>query len=89
MRLHLNMINLIAGLLISGTGLGFISPLAGTLVIVAELYRSHRLAKLTSDIPADTILDFYRRDRARRNFGAKSTAREIRNFASHSIPSRL
>ncbi len=82
MRLHINIWTLIAGILISGTGLGGIGPLAGIAVVVSELYRCKRIASLTSDISADTILAFYRGDRARRYFGAKSTANEIRKFAT-------
>lgn len=82
MRLHINIVTLLAGILISGTGLSGIGPLVGIAVVVSELYRCKRITSLTSDISADTILAFYRGDRARRYFGAKSTANEIRKFAN-------
>ncbi|TWT72620.1 hypothetical protein [Crateriforma conspicua] len=82
MRLHINIVTLIGGFLIGCVGLGGIGPLVGIAVVGSELYRCRRIALLTSDISADTILDFYRGDRARRYFGAKSTAIEIRKFAA-------
>lgn len=82
MRLHVNVVTIIAGVLISGTGPGFFGPVAGLIVIASEVYRCRRIEALTSDIPADTILKFYRGDRARRYYGAKSTAHEIRNFVA-------
>ncbi|WP_168567291.1 hypothetical protein [Crateriforma spongiae] len=82
MRLHINIVTLLAGFLIACAGLGGIGPLVGIAVVISELYRCKRIASLTSDISADTILSFYRGDRARRYFGAKSTANEIRKFAT-------
>lgn len=82
MRLHSNMVILIAGFLIAGAGLGGIGPLVSIAVVISEMYRCKRIASLTSDISANAILDFYRADRARRYFGAQSTANEIRRFAT-------
>jgi len=82
MRQHINIVTLVGGFLIACVGLGGIGPLVGIAIVGSELYRCRRIASLTSDISADAILDFYRGDRARRYFGAKSTADEIRKFAA-------
>ena len=84
MRLHVNFVWLIAGTCIAWIGFGGIGTVVGVLVVSAELYRCRRLASLTSDISANTIIDFYRGDRARRYSGAHSTAREIRKYAGSS-----
>lgn len=81
MRLHLNMATLLVGCLLAADGLGRIGTLIGVVVILWEIYRCKQIQSLTSDIPAETISDFYRSDRARRYYGAKSTASEILQFA--------
>ena len=86
MRQHLNFVILIGGVLVACTGLGGLGPLAGALIVASELYRCHRIDRLTAGISAETIRQFYRGDRARRYFGARSTGREILKFAGKSRP---
>jgi|GEM_PF-4370038 len=78
---HLNFVTLIGGIIISGMSFPILAPAVGTLVIVTELWRCHRIAKLTQHVPAETVKQFYRGDRARRYFGANSTAIAILRFA--------
>ena len=82
MRIHLNFVTFVGGLFIGCSGLGMIGASIGTLAVAWELYRCRRLAILTAGISDEVILEFYRGDLSRRFYDAKSTAEEIRRFAT-------
>lgn len=91
MNRHLNIVTICVGAIIVCLRPSWIlAPLAGGIVILVECYRAHRVAKKTEEVPAATILDFYRSDIAHRFLDVKSTVRKLREFAEkNSAPERI